>query len=229
MMQAEAGSTDPLLLKRVAALWDNPAWGEFFHRYDPVLRGWFISYGFDPASIDELCQRVWVELARRMPSYQYDPGGCPAAGSGVFAGTAIDLFRERSSRLLEDNGQIDDRWTERRSDDEEISSQRMLLLQEAREVQEEVRSKVKPVRWEVFWRVMIEGSRIQSVASDLGLKYATAYAGANHVAELLRRRRATSQGKTRPDRFLVSDGGLDEDDDELPESARTDRAGARHV
>ena len=38
MIQVRMGSTDPKLLKRVAALWDNPAWGEFFERYDPLVR-----------------------------------------------------------------------------------------------------------------------------------------------------------------------------------------------
>ena len=75
MAASSVGSTDPELLKRVAALWDNPAWGEFFERYDPFVRDRCSVYGLDSASVDELCQRVWVELARRMPSYQYDPGG----------------------------------------------------------------------------------------------------------------------------------------------------------
>jgi len=30
MAQVRAGSTDPVLVKLVAALWDNAAWGEFF-------------------------------------------------------------------------------------------------------------------------------------------------------------------------------------------------------
>ena len=38
MAQGKVGSTDPELLKRVAALWDNPAWGEFFERYDPLVQ-----------------------------------------------------------------------------------------------------------------------------------------------------------------------------------------------
>ncbi len=38
MAQVRAGSTDPELLKRVAALRDNPAWAEFFERYNPLVR-----------------------------------------------------------------------------------------------------------------------------------------------------------------------------------------------
>ncbi len=35
MAQVKVGSTDPELLKRVAALWDNPASHEFFAFYNP--------------------------------------------------------------------------------------------------------------------------------------------------------------------------------------------------
>jgi RNA polymerase sigma factor (sigma-70 family) len=194
MTQAKVGSTNPDLLRRVAALWDNPAWGEFFARYDPFVRAGCSAYGLDSASVDELCQRVWVELARRMPSYEYDP-------SGSFRGwlrrlchhRAIDLLRERRDHPFEmlsgdelsdqprPDGEIGGD-----TDDDEPAPGRLLLLREALAVQEEVRRKVKAVRWEAFWRVAIEGRSISETAADLGLKYATAYAAANHVAKLLR-------------------------------------------
>ena len=114
MAASSVGSTDPELLRRVAALWDDPAWGEFFRRYDPFVRARCSVYGLDSASVDELCQRVWVELARRMPSYQYDP-------RGSFRGwlrrlchhRAIDLLRERQDdrfETLDGEGLIDGRW-----------------------------------------------------------------------------------------------------------------------
>ena len=80
MTPVKNGSTDPKLLKRVAALSDNPAWHEFYQCYDPKLRRWCSGYGLDSSSVDELCQRIWVELVRRMPAYLYDPGGSFAAG-----------------------------------------------------------------------------------------------------------------------------------------------------
>ena len=91
MVQVKVGSTDPELLKRVAALSDNPAWDEFFRRYDPLVLAWCSAYGLDSASVDELRQRVWVELARRMPAYQYDPGGS-------FRGWLRRLCHHRASR-----------------------------------------------------------------------------------------------------------------------------------
>ena len=208
MAHGRIGSTDPRLLKRVAALRDDPAWGEFFRRYDPLVRGWCSRYGLDAATLDELCQRVWVELARRMPSYQYDPGGS-------FRGwlrrlchhRAIDLYHERrdtSFLALDDDDLVDDRWLAGAAiggdpDGDDVAPGRLRLLREAREVQEEVRRRVKPVRWEVFWRVVIENETMSETAAALGLKYATVYAAANHVARMLRQegRRRTSASASR--------------------------------
>jgi RNA polymerase sigma-70 factor, ECF subfamily len=212
MAQGKVGSTDPKLLKRVAALWDNPAWTEFFERYDSLVRRRCSAYGLDAASADELSQRVWVELTRRMPSYQYDPGGSFRGWlRRLCRHRAIDFYHERRERSflpLADDDLIDERWIAGahincEPTDDEIAPERLLLLQEAREAQEEVRRKVKPVRWEIFWRVVIEGASMSETAAALGLKYATVYAAANHVAKLLR-----EEGKQRSARLGLADSSV---------------------
>ena len=207
MAVISVGSTDPELLRRVAALWDDPAWREFFARYAPFIRARCSVYGLDADSVDELCQRVWLELARRMPSYRYDPGGS-------FRGwlrrlchhRAIDLIRERRDHLFEAlNGEepIDGRRLGRGmdadTDDGGAASGRLRLLEEALAAQEEVRRKVKPARWEAFWQVAVEGWPVGEVAASLGLKYATVYAGVNHVSELLRAEGRRREARLRPD------------------------------
>jgi RNA polymerase sigma factor (sigma-70 family) len=192
MRSTVVGSTNPELLGRVAALWDNPAWCQFFECYAPFVRDRCSVYGLDPASIDEVCQRIWIELARRMPCYEYDPGRS-------FRGwlrrlchhRAVDLFRERRENRFEAIGDYDliDGVGAVREDDEsdgDAGAGRQVLLREAAEAQAEVRRKVKPARWDAFWRVVIEGESVGRVAEALGLKYATVYAGVNHVTELLR-------------------------------------------
>ena len=111
MASVELGSTDPKLLERIKALWDNPAWTEFFTRYEPFVRKCCSPSGLDPASADELCQRIWVELARRMPSFQYDPGGSFRGWlTRLCQRRAIDMYRERRDRffpLLGDDDLVD--------------------------------------------------------------------------------------------------------------------------
>jgi RNA polymerase sigma-70 factor (ECF subfamily) len=187
-------STDPELLRRIAALWDNPAWVEFFDQYAGFVRERCSVYGLDADSVDDLCQRVWLELARRMPGYQYDP-------SGSFRGwlrklchhRAIDLIREQPDVIFEaiDGFDVIDVrlavvTTADTGDSDEVGPDRLLMLRGARAAQEKVRSKVKPARWEAFWRVVIENQSFSAAAAEMGLKYATVYAAVNHVAELLR-------------------------------------------
>ena len=75
MRLAEGGSTSPTLLRAVADWQNHPAWVRFQGRYDPLMRRWCRGYGLDDDSVDEVCQRIWIELANRMRAFQYDPGG----------------------------------------------------------------------------------------------------------------------------------------------------------
>ncbi len=169
MAQASVGSTDPELLRRIAVLRDDPAWSEFFRLYAPLVTAWCTAHGFDPESTDELCQRVWVELVQRMPSYQYDPGGSFRGWlRWLCRHRAVNMFRERRDYPFENIGStdlVDERWTASSNtissiESDEMPAGRLRLLSVGQEVQEAVKRKVKPVRWEVFWRVRIEGESI---------------------------------------------------------------------
>ena len=209
MAQGKVGSTDPKLLKRVAALWDNPAWGEFFQRYDPLVRGWCSVCGLDAASVDELCQRVWIELARRMPSYQYDPGGSFRGWlRRLCRHRAIDLYREHHDRSFFELGAadpIDERRMAGENIDgepanDEIAPRGCSSSRRPGRLRRKSGASSSRWRWEIFWRVLIEGESMSETAAALGLKYATVYAGANHVAQLLRQ-----EGRRRTARLGLAD------------------------
>src|SRR6516165_2984029 len=73
MGHVDGGSTSPTLLSEVSDWQDHPAWVSFRERYDPLLRRWCCDYGLDEDSVDEVCQRIWIELADRMRPFHYDP------------------------------------------------------------------------------------------------------------------------------------------------------------
>jgi len=73
MRLLEDNSTSPTLLKEVADWRNHPAWITFRDRYDPLLRRWCRGLGLDADTMDEVCQRVWTELADRMRTFRYDP------------------------------------------------------------------------------------------------------------------------------------------------------------
>ncbi len=73
MKLVDEGSTSSLLLREVSDWQDHSAWVSFWDRYEPLLRRWCRGYDLDNDSIDEVCQRIWIELAERMKTFHYDP------------------------------------------------------------------------------------------------------------------------------------------------------------
>ena len=89
----------------------------------------------------------------------------------------------------------------RRPRDDEDRADRLILLREAREVQERVRARVDPAVWEGFWLTAIEDRPTSEVAASLGKSYAAVYYGSRRVAEMLRREGERRLGhlRTRPE------------------------------
>ena len=122
MARSSVGSTSPELLRRVAALSDNPAWGEFFVRYDPFVRARCSVYGLDSAfggrALPAQSGWSWRGGCRRISTI---PAARFAAGCRRLCHhRAIDLLRERRDdrfEALDGNELIDGRvadWQRRR-------------------------------------------------------------------------------------------------------------------
>jgi RNA polymerase sigma factor (sigma-70 family) len=190
--------TSSTLLREVADWQDHPAWVSFRGRYDPLLRRWCQGYGLDDDSIDEVCQRIWIELAGRMRTFHYDP-------KGTFRGwlrrlcesRVLDFLRQRQAvRLIS----LDDRNGEVEPDPRGASIDpgetdhaegaddpfRCFLLGEAEKVQAALRAKVKPHTWEAFWLVGVCDWTVESTAQALGMTHTAVYAASERVARMLR-------------------------------------------
>jgi RNA polymerase sigma-70 factor (ECF subfamily) len=191
MRAPEGVTTSPRLLERVADWADHTAWLEFFGRYDPLLRRWCGRFPLEPGTADDLRQQIWIELARRMRTYRYDPGR-------TFRGwlrrlcqcRAVDLLRStRRDAGATESLAVDPAGPPELSlaeDGEELEGHRPRLLGEAERVQQAVRSHVDPSTWNAFWRIAVEGCSVRETAGALGLSYAAAFAAQKRVAERLR-------------------------------------------
>ncbi len=101
MKRKDGDTTSPLLLKRVADWADHPAWCDFFSSYDPLIRSWCRGYGLDDGTLEDLCQQIWIELADRMRTYQYDPGRTFRGWLRQFCHSrAVDLLRKRGTESV---------------------------------------------------------------------------------------------------------------------------------
>jgi RNA polymerase sigma factor (sigma-70 family) len=199
------GSTDQSLLSEVANWENQAAWARFRATYDPSLRRWCRRYGLNNDSIEEVCQLIWIELAHRMRTFEYDP-------SRTFRGwlrrlcesRVLNFLRQRRATPLvsldERDFNVSPGTTGVSADDEsaEGNLHHHFLLEEAAKVQAGVRAKVKPHTWDAYWLVAVYDWSVERTAQSLGMSRTAVYAARERVAEML-----FDAGKR------VSDGRLD--------------------
>jgi RNA polymerase sigma factor (sigma-70 family) len=189
MVRCDAGTTNPTLLNRLGDWRDHEAWVDFVTRYDPVIRFYSRRYRLDAELTEELCQRVWIELARRLRTFRYDPGKTFRGWLRRLCNSrAIDLLRKKKADRIESLG--DPPALEDASAffevDETRASERPILLRQAEEVQEVVRQRVSERTWQVFWKIAIEGQSVGETSRAAGLSYYAAFAAERRVGRMLR-------------------------------------------
>lgn len=68
-------TTSLTLLDAVKAQPDSPEWGRFVRLYRPLLEGWAVRHGFQPADAADLAQDILVKLLSALPGYQRQASG----------------------------------------------------------------------------------------------------------------------------------------------------------
>ena len=192
MIREVAGTTNPALLNRLGDWRDRDACIDFITRYDPVIREISSRYRLDADTTEELCQRVWIELARRMRSFRYDPGLTFRGWlRRLCQSRVIDLLRKKKADAEQPlGGDVADSLlqdAENRFDDQEnAAAERPLLLQLAQQAQEVVQRRVEARTWEVFWQIAVLGQSVRDVSEDAGISYYAAFAAQKRVGRMLR-------------------------------------------
>ena len=195
MSTAAEPSTWPTLLRKVAQWDDHASWRLFHDRYDPLLKKWCRKLNLDEAASDELCQIVWIDVAKRVRNFQYDPARRFRGWlRRVFDSRATDQFRQRQQlrRLAFDApellGLLDSLPTttcecEPASSDISVIQHELSELCDA--IQRRVRARVSVDSWQAFWLTSIEGRSIREVADALGKTYTAVYYTRQRIQKLL--------------------------------------------
>jgi RNA polymerase sigma factor (sigma-70 family) len=191
MIRYDAGTTNPTLLNRLCDWRDREAWVDFVIRYDPVIRLSCRRYRLSAENVDELSQRVWIDLARRMRTFRYDPGKTFRGWlRRLCQSRAIDLLRKKNADAvlsLEDQP-VESLWQEAPADieaEEDAAAERPLLLRLADEVQNAVRRRVDERTWQVFWNVAVLGQSVREASEAAGISYYAAFAAQKRVRQML--------------------------------------------
>jgi RNA polymerase sigma factor (sigma-70 family) len=192
MIRYDAGTTNPTLLNRLCDWRDHEAWVEFVARYDPVIRLTCRRYRLGAENIDELSQRVWIDLARRMRTFQYDPGKTFRGWlRRLCQSRAIDLLRKKEADavLSLESQPVESLWQEASGDlegEEDVAAERPWLLHLAGEVQDAVRRRVDGRTWQLFWSVAVLGQSVREASEAAGISYYAAFAAQKRVRRMLR-------------------------------------------
>lgn len=188
-MRFTGETTDPYLIGRLGDWTDRRAWSEFHHRYDPVIRDAVARFRLDPEMVEELCQRIWIDLARCLRTYRYDPGSRFRGWlRRLCYSRAIDLYRLRRAESRQWSGAIPTDLPDRSGVDEveDEDEDRPALVLQAERIQELVRRRVDDRTWRVFWRIAVNEESVRAVADEIGLTYAAAFAAQKRVRRMLR-------------------------------------------
>jgi RNA polymerase sigma factor (sigma-70 family) len=195
MNRKDGSTTSPALLKRVADWADYPAWCDFCAGYDHLIRSWCRGYGLDGSALEDLCQEIWIELADRMRTYQYDPGKSFRGWLRKLCNSrTLDLIRRRRTRCVRSLADqpadslslllaVEATGSEEHDDHD---SDCRIMLSQAEQVQHSVQQRVAPQTWEAFWRIAVEGCSVRESADDMGMSYAAAFAAHKRVGRMLR-------------------------------------------
>jgi RNA polymerase sigma-70 factor (ECF subfamily) len=206
-------STNPALLSEVADWRNHPAWVSFQARYDPLLRRWCLGHGLDADSVDEVCQRIWIELADRMRTFRYDPNRTFRGWlRRVCASRVVDFLRQRNAAV----GRLglvnrDDprgpgarrRWIDSIPSDlgeGETDPFQLFLHGEAETVQAAVRQRIQPRTWDAFWLIAVCDWTVARTAKTLGMTHTAVFAARERVARML-----CDEGKRRSERWPAVD------------------------
>ncbi len=194
ILNPDGSTTNPGLLKEVADWRNDSAWVEFHRKYDPLVRRWCRSFQLDADAYEDIIQRIWLDLARRVIDFRYDP-------KRTFRGwlrklvlhRTLDVLRKRSKTRLPslDDEAIAEQGVLLAGDIEEgeepdSESERVLLLEVAEEVQAYVRPLVAPVNWQAFWLIAVELHTVREVADIQQREYGTVFAGYGRVIQKLK-------------------------------------------
>jgi RNA polymerase sigma-70 factor (ECF subfamily) len=196
MPRTDAGSTSVTLLKRAGDWGDHLAWTQLQDRYDPLIRRCCQRLGLAGDFADEVRQNTWIEVAKRMKSFAYDPRQSFRGWLWtVCRHKAFDLLEQRRRERILALDERDEPW----ADDVEGGEDKAAydgLLREAEEIHAIVRRRVEARTWEAFWLVAVRFWPAREVAEQLGMTIAAVYKASQRVLGMLQAegRRRSSGG-----------------------------------
>lgn len=164
------------------------AWGRLVRLYGPLVLGWCVRRGLQPADAEDVTQEVFRAVVSRIADFRR------SADRGSFRGWLMmitrnklgDHWRFRESQPQAVGGsEVRGRFEQLPSEDllEDSSPETASLYRRATDL---IRSEFEETTWRAFWLVVCENRRAADVASELNLSLNAVYLAKSRVLRRLR-------------------------------------------
>jgi RNA polymerase sigma-70 factor (ECF subfamily) len=171
------------------------SWERLADLYTPLVRGWLMRMGVQPADADDLVQEILLAVLRELPDFRHSgrTGAFRSWLRTILSYRARDFWRSARYRPSAAGGTS---WAERLDQlaDEKSDASREWDLEHDRHVMarllEQVRPRFDPKTWEAFRRQVFDGQRADAVAAEVGLSLNSVYVARSRVLSTLRREAA---------------------------------------
>lgn len=197
-MSRSEHDTSPTLLKRAADWSDRSAWDVMHFRYDALIDRWSRRALDNPSDVSEFKQMLWIEIARRIVGFRYDPKRsfrrwlktlhssriADYRKSAARAARRADRYREYAgkARSIDQAGvQLGDATTASDFLTTSPGKKKQLDAERLERAKSAVQARFRNRSWEVFWAISMEDRSIRETASEYGMTYAAAFAAYSRV------------------------------------------------
>lgn len=189
-------STCPFLLGEVRDWENHAAWVRLLARHDPLIVRCCQGLRLPYADAEEVRQETWIEVAKRVRRFRYDPGRSFRNWLWVVcrhkALSFLRLSNKRRIDSFEEWMSVADLEPER--PDLALESR----FAEALRIQAAVRSRVGPKTWEAFWLADVYMWKVADVAAVQGASIASVHKAVQRVRARLRIEGADGRRETAP-------------------------------
>lgn len=174
-------NTPVTLLQRVRASNDRQAWDDLVRLLVPLVDHWVRQATRDRTDRADVGQDVFLELAKRLPTWDYDRAGSFRAWLKTVTRTkCVDLFRKRGNAAAADG--LSNLAAAEQPD--QVERQETLVL--TRAALKLLEAQVRPDVWDIFRRYVLDEEPAAAVAAACGVEVGYVYLVRNRLLTRLR-------------------------------------------
>jgi RNA polymerase sigma-70 factor (ECF subfamily) len=187
-MGSDAESTSSTLLWRLTRdPTDQAAWGEFVHRYSPMIYSWCRRWHLQPADAEDVTQEVSERVFRYIRGYQRAKGKFRAWLKTVAAHAVSDCLasQRRPGQGSGDSEVLKLLDTAAARDDLQLRLDEEFDRELREEAESRVRRRVQPNSWEAFRLMKYEGKSGPETALGLKMNVTAVFMASSRVQQML--------------------------------------------